>query len=346
MARRQLIPATPLRGAAAAGEDPDEVVALDSLLKLSRNIDKLEYSGRTKKQKLKHWVSLVEGVVRFHPVHGYRDIFTTAEPIIPDYNAVTMCWLQQLLGEDTAALIEEFSAAGDGRRAFLSLKGLCLTDVSELGTLEDQILKFRFTTRDPEAHITELKCLHRELKVMQPGLNDHKVVSDYKRALPHGLQTAVLRVQDPDEILDIFREFCAITGSEGGQSVANAINGARTPVQNGQYVHDCWFCGKTGHKNDACPDKKTFQEMAAREAEKMAEHRARRANGPGTNGGRGRGGAQAAAVVAVPETATSAQATAVAGAAHPAVTLLPTAAAVTSAYRTVLRNGETVDIPC
>lgn len=88
MARSQLIPATPLR-AGARGGDPDPVVSLESLSCASRDIEKLEYVGKLKKQKLNHWCGLIEGVVEEHPVEGYRDIFTTLEPVVPQYNTVT-----------------------------------------------------------------------------------------------------------------------------------------------------------------------------------------------------------------------------------------------------------------
>lgn len=85
------------------------------------------------------------------------------------------------MNEASAELVEEFAGLKDGRR--------CITDVSELGSLEGEIFKFRFCEhKDAESQITELKRLHRELRAMQPGLSNAKIVSDYKRALPSELR--------------------------------------------------------------------------------------------------------------------------------------------------------------
>ena len=92
-ARRRLIPATPLRAAGGAAAAADPEVTLASLQAAFKSQDKLEGVGPRHQSELRHWCRKVELVVKTHPIEGYRDIFTTVDPIIPKYNSVTFTFI-------------------------------------------------------------------------------------------------------------------------------------------------------------------------------------------------------------------------------------------------------------
>lgn len=364
MARRQLVLATPLRE-----RDPAEVhpiVPLDSLLKCSQGINKVSYEGKHKRKELQLWLSAMEGVAEEHTIEGFRDIFSTEEPVVAQYNSVSLRWIQQKVEGVAAEIVDEFVSAKDGRRAFLTLRNLVASDVVlDLEHVENQVFQFRFTLdKDPDMQIKDFKALHRDLRVLQPGLRQDKIASDYKRALPRDVKAQVLRLTDPEEILSVFKEYCSVLGGDSRQqhTLTDALGGVAMAIGDSRPAQgswECWFCSKTGHKNDQCPEKKRFQEMAAQESQRMEAHRNRRSQTSGPGGGRGRGrGSRANAVEEEPATRVSFAAAAAQpqqGELLPAIVVgrrsdgrmsTRAAAADSQDTRPVLRNGERVDIAC